>query len=58
MVGTDKLRSTIAVKNQLKFTIVDALGEQSNEDELKKLEDQWRNNLHSWAPYGLNTRDD
>ena len=58
MVGKNKLWSVLEIKKLLKFTIVDTVGEDGTEEELKLLKDRWRDNLHSWAPIGLNTRED
>lgn len=57
-VGSMKLRSVKEIKDVLKFTILDTVGESGTEEELKAMEDRWRNNLHSWVPIGLNQRDD
>ena len=58
MVGKNKLWSVAEIKKFLKFTVVDTVGEDGTEEELKLLEDRWKDNLHSWAPIGLNTRED
>jgi len=58
MVGKTKLRAVDEIKSLLKFTLVDCLGDDGSQEELKKLEDRWRDRLSSWAPLGLNTRDD
>ena len=58
MVGRNKLMKVDEIKSFLKFTLVDSLGENCSADDMKKLEDRWRDRLTSWAPLGLNTRDD
>ena len=58
MIGKNKLRSVEEIKSFLTFTLVDSLGEYGSPEDLKKLEDRWRDRLCSWAPQGLNTRDD
>ena len=58
MVGSTKLRSVKEIKDGLKFTILDTVGESGTEEALKAMEDRWRDNLHSWVPIGLNQRDD
>ena len=58
MVGKTKLRGVEEIKSFLKFTLVDCVGENGSQEELKKLEDRWRDRLTSWAPLGLNTRED
>ena len=58
MVGNDKLRENGEVKELLKFIILDTVGESGTEEDLKFLEDRWRDKLLSWAPDGLNTKDD
>ena len=54
----DKLLSTNDVKAQFSFTLLEAIGEGGTDDQLKKLEDVWRDRLQSWAPLGLNTKED
>ena len=58
VVGADKLNTVEEVQNQLKFTLLESVGRLGTEDELKRLEDIWRDRLQSWAPLGLNTRED
>ena len=47
-----------ALFEAFKFILLESLGEDSSLEELKKKEDVWRNRLESWAPSGLNTRED
>ena len=54
----DKLLSTNDVKAQFSFTLLEAIGEGGTDEQLKKLEDVWRDRLQSWAPLGLNTKED
>ena len=58
MVGNDKMRTTADVKSFLTLTLIESVGENGTEEDLKRLEDVWRDRLASWAPTGLNTRDD
>ena len=50
----NKLSTTTDIKTQLQFTIL----ESGMPDSLEELEDTWRNRLKTWAPHGLNTRED
>ena len=58
VVGADKLNTVEDVQNQLTFTLLETVGRLGTPDELKRLEGVWRDKLQSWAPLGLNTRDD
>ena len=58
MVGSNKLRSADEIRSFLQFTLVDSLWQGGTEEEFKQMEDRWRDKLTSWAPLGLNTRDD
>ena len=58
MVGNDKMRTTADVKSFLTLTLIESVSENGTEEDLKLLEDVWRDRLASWAPTGLNTRDD
>jgi hypothetical protein len=57
MVGSDKLMDSNIIKNQLQYTLLER-AEDGTPTTLAKLEEKWRNNLRSWFPSGLNTRDD
>ena len=50
----DKLSNSTDIKEQLKFTIL----ESGTPESLEELEETWRNRLKTWAPHGLNTRED
>ena len=58
MVGATKLTGTDEVKSKIKFTLLQSVGLSAGDEELKKLENKWRDKLQSWAPLGLNTKDD
>ena len=58
MVGATKLTGTDEVKSKIKFTLLQSVGLSAGDEELKKLENKWRDKLQSWAPMGLNTKDD
>ena len=58
LLGEDKLYELGDVKTAFKFILLEALGPSGSIDELKKKEAIWRTRLESWAPIGLNTRDD
>ena len=57
MVGETKLKDTDAIRSFLQFTILERAVDESPVT-LTRLEEKWRNNLRSWFPLGLNTRDD
>ena len=57
-IGADKLFKTEEVRASFKFILLESLGEESQIEDLKKKEDTWRTRLDSWAPSGLNTRED
>ena len=57
MVGETKLKETDAIRSFLQFTILERAEDESPVT-LTRLEEKWRNNLRSWFPLGLNTRDD
>ena len=58
MLGDTKLRDSAVVNSLLKFTILQSIGVDGTETELESVEEDWRNKLQSWAPRGLNTRED
>ena len=58
MVGTEKLRNSTDIKSNLQFTILQSVGLDGTEDELELIEEHWRSRLKSWAPFGLNIRED
>ena len=58
LVGENKLYEVDEVKVAFKLILLEALGPNISLDELKKKEGVWRTKLESWAPIGLNTRDD
>ena len=58
MVGVGKLVTTEDIMKQLTFTLLESVGEQGGLEDLKVLEGRWRDKLQSWAPLGLNTKDD
>ena len=57
MVGDKKLMETSEIKKLLQFSILER-AEDENPVTLSIIEEKWRNNLRSWYPTGLNTRDD
>ena len=57
-MGPDKLMSVDGVKKMLTFVLLESVGESGSQEDLKKLENVWRDRLQSWHPLGLNTRDD
>ena len=57
MVGENKLMETSEIKKLLQFSILER-AEDENPVTLSIIEEKWRNNLRSWYPTGLNTRDD
>ena len=57
MVGENKLKDTDSIRSLLQFTILERAVDESPVT-LTRLEEKWRNNLRSWFPLGLNTRDD
>ena len=54
----DKLTMSNDIKEQFTLTLVQSVGKNGSEEELEQLEEEWRNRLNSWAPLGLNTRED
>jgi hypothetical protein len=58
MVGHNKLTTTDNIKACLSFTILESVGIGGTVGELEEVEEVWRNRLQSWAPGGLNTRED
>ena len=58
LIGADKLSTTEEVRDAFSLILLESLGEESTLADLKKKEDTWRNRLDSWAPSGLNTRED
>ena len=57
MVGEKKLMDTDEVKSFLQFSVLEK-AEDNDPVTLCRIEERWRNNLGSWFPLGLNTRDD
>ena len=58
LVGEDKLYDLAEVRAAMKFTLLESLGPDADLEDLKKKEDIWRTRLESWAPIGLNVRED
>ena len=58
LVGVNMLYDLDEVRSALKFTLLESLGENADLNELKRKEDTWRTRLESWAPSGLNIRED
>jgi hypothetical protein len=58
MVGKGKLFTTEDVQQNLTFSLLESIGEDGNSEDLKALEETWRDRLQSWSPLGLNTRED
>ena len=58
LLGSDKLKTVAEVKSGFKFTLLESLGPDGSLEELKRREDVWRTRLDSWAPAGLNTKED
>ena len=58
LVGEDKLYDLAEVRAAMKFTLLESLGPDADLQDLKKKEDIWRTRLESWAPIGLNVRED
>ena len=58
MVGPGKIVSVEDIKSRLTFVLLESIGEDGSQAELKVLENKWRDRLQSWHPLGLNTRDD
>ena len=58
MVGPGKLMSVEVIKRMMTFVLLESVGENGSQEDLKKLENVWRDRLQSWHPLGLNTRDD
>ena len=56
--GPGKLRELEEVKSSLRFILLEALGRDAALKDLRALEDVWRTRLESWAPAGLNSRED
>ena len=57
-IMADKLTLSKDIKEQFTFILVQSVGKTGSDEELEQLEEEWRNRLHSWAPLGLNTRED
>ena len=53
-----KLTISSDIKEQLIFTLLESVGPNGSEAALEQLEETWRTKLLSWAPSGLNTRED
>ena len=49
------LNTTTNIQDSLKFTILES---SSSPEILVELEESWRNRLQTWAPLGLNIRED
>jgi hypothetical protein len=49
------LNTTANIQDSLKFTILES---SSSPEKLVELEESWRNRLQTWAPLGLNLRED
>ena len=58
MVGAGKLSTTQDIRSLLTLTLLDSVGQEGSEDDLEQCEELWRNKLCSWAPNGLNMRQD
>ena len=58
MVGAGKLSTTEFVKSSLTFTLIESVGHEGSAEDLEQCEEMWRNRLNSWAPNGLNMRED
>jgi predicted GIY-YIG superfamily endonuclease len=54
----DMLTLSRDIKEHLTFTLVQSVGQHGSQEALEQLEEEWRNKLHTWAPLGLNTRED
>ena len=54
----DKLTLSSDIKEQFIFTLLESVGPNGSEAALEQLEETWRTKLLSWAPSGLNTRED
>lgn len=57
MVGADKLLETDTIRSMLQYTVLEKAEDESPVT-LSRLEEKWRNNMRSWTPLGLNSRDD
>ena len=58
LVGVHSLYDLTEVRSALRFTMLESLGQNADLNELKKKEDMWRTRLESWAPTGLNVKED
>ena len=58
VVGTGKLVSTDDSREKLTVVLLESVGDNGTQDELKRLEGVWGDRLQSWVPLGLDTRDD
>ena len=58
MVGDGKLSDSGDIRNLLHLTLLESVGQEGSVESLERCEEQWRNRLQSWAPNGLNTRED
>ena len=58
MVSAGRLFASQDVKDLLTFTLLQSVGEEGSVESLEICEEQWRNKLQSWAPNGLNVRED
>ena len=58
MVGPRALFDSEELKQHIKFILLESFEESANPERLEKAEEYWRNTLSTWAPNGLNTRED
>ena len=58
MVGAGKLSTTELVRSSLTFTLIESVGQEGSAEDLEQCEEVWRNRLNTWAPNGLNVRED
>ena len=58
LTGPGKLYGLEEVKSSLRLILLEALGKESALEDLRVLEDTWRTRLESWAPGGLNIKED
>ena len=54
----EKLTLSDDIREQLTFILLESVGPEGTEAVLEQLEETWRNRLLSWAPSGLNSRED
>ena len=58
MVGPQALLNTEEIKENMKIILLESFDETASSQNLENAEEYWRNTLSSWAPNGLNTRED